>query len=53
VAAQADISNVAAAAHMFNSTKTAFGGINNTGIMNLATSPIAVLTCSIGTARSI
>jgi 3-oxoacyl-[acyl-carrier protein] reductase len=43
VAAQADISDVAAVARMFESTETAFGGvdvlINNAGIMNLA--PIA------------
>src|SRR5467141_2389249 len=41
VAAQADISDVAAVARMFDSTETAFGGvdvlINNAGIMNLAT----------------
>jgi len=41
VAAQADISDVAAVARMFESTETAFGGvdvlINNAGIMNLAT----------------
>jgi 3-oxoacyl-[acyl-carrier protein] reductase len=40
VAAQADISDVAAVARMFESTETAFGGvdvlINNAGIMNLA-----------------
>src|SRR5712672_4456765 len=40
-AAQADISDVAAVARMFESTETAFGGvdvlINNAGIMNLAT----------------
>ena len=43
VAAQADISDVAAVARMFESTETAFGGvdvlINNAGIMNLA--PVA------------
>src|ERR1700690_3933610 len=43
VAAQADISDVAAVARLFDSTETAFGGvdvlINNAGIMNLA--PIA------------
>src|SRR6476469_6736579 len=41
VAAQADISDVAAVARMFDSAETAFGGvdvlINNAGIMNLAT----------------
>src|SRR6202012_1402434 len=41
VAAQADISDVAAVARMFESAETAFGGvdvlINNAGIMNLAT----------------
>jgi 3-oxoacyl-[acyl-carrier protein] reductase len=41
VAAQADISDVAAVARMFGSAETAFGGvdvlINNAGIMNLAT----------------
>jgi 3-oxoacyl-[acyl-carrier protein] reductase len=41
VTAQADISDVAAVARMFESTETAFGGvdvlINNAGIMNLAT----------------
>jgi 3-oxoacyl-[acyl-carrier protein] reductase len=41
VAAQADISDVAAVARMFESTETAFGGvdvlINNAGIMNMAT----------------
>jgi 3-oxoacyl-[acyl-carrier protein] reductase len=41
VAAQADVSDVAAVARMFESTETAFGGvdvlINNAGIMNLAT----------------
>jgi 3-oxoacyl-[acyl-carrier protein] reductase len=40
VAAQADISNAAAVARMFDSAETAFGGvdvlINNAGIMNLA-----------------
>ena len=40
VTAQADISNVAAVARMFDSAETAFGGvdvlINNAGIMNLA-----------------
>jgi 3-oxoacyl-[acyl-carrier protein] reductase len=40
VSAQADISNVAALARMFDSAETAFGGvdvlINNAGIMNLA-----------------
>src|ERR1700733_13057011 len=39
VAAQADISDVAAVARLFESTETAFGGvdvlINNAGIMNL------------------
>src|SRR5260221_7267340 len=43
VAAQADISDVASVARMFESAETAFGGvdvlINNAGIMNLA--PIA------------
>src|ERR1700730_13163923 len=43
VAAQADISDAAAVARMFETTETAFGGvdvlINNAGIMNLA--PIA------------
>ena len=43
VAAQADVSDAAAVARMFESTETAFGGvdvlINNAGIMNLA--PIA------------
>ena len=41
VAAQADISDAAAVARMFDSAETAFGGvdvlINNAGIMNLAT----------------
>ena len=41
VTAQADISNVAVVARVFDSTETAFGGvdvlINNAGIMNLAT----------------
>jgi short chain dehydrogenase len=41
VATQADISDVAAVARMFDSAETAFGGvdvlINNAGIMNLAT----------------
>jgi NAD(P)-dependent dehydrogenase (short-subunit alcohol dehydrogenase family) len=41
VVAQADISDVAAVARMFDSAETAFGGvdvlINNAGIMNLAT----------------
>jgi NAD(P)-dependent dehydrogenase (short-subunit alcohol dehydrogenase family) len=41
VAAQADISDVAAVARMFDSAETAFSGvdvlINNAGIMNLAT----------------
>ena len=41
VSAQADISNVAAVARMFDSAETAFGGIdvlvNNAGIMNVAT----------------
>jgi 3-oxoacyl-[acyl-carrier protein] reductase len=41
VAAQADISDVAAVARMFDSAETAFGGvdilINNAGIMDLAT----------------
>src|ERR1700689_4161694 len=41
VAAQADISDVAAVARLFDSAETAFGGvdvlINNAGIMNLAT----------------
>jgi 3-oxoacyl-[acyl-carrier protein] reductase len=40
VSAQADISNVAAVAHMFDAAETAFGGvdalINSAGIMNLA-----------------
>jgi 3-oxoacyl-[acyl-carrier protein] reductase len=41
VAAQADVSDVAAVTRMFDSAETAFGGvdvlINNAGIMNLAT----------------
>src|SRR5580704_9489307 len=41
VAAQADISDVAAVARMFDSAESAFGGvdvlINNAGIMHLAT----------------
>jgi 3-oxoacyl-[acyl-carrier protein] reductase len=41
IAAQADISDAAAVARMFDSAETAFGGvdvlINNAGIMNLAT----------------
>src|ERR1700746_2228178 len=41
VAAQADISDVAAVVRMFDSVETAFGGvdvlINNAGIMTLAT----------------
>jgi 3-oxoacyl-[acyl-carrier protein] reductase len=53
VAAQADISDVAAVARMFDSAETAFGGvdvlINNAGIMNLT----AVTRYSIATSRSI
>jgi hypothetical protein len=57
VAAQADISDVAAVARMFDSAETAFGGvdvlINNAGIMIWRPSPTAVTHCSIATSRSI
>jgi NAD(P)-dependent dehydrogenase (short-subunit alcohol dehydrogenase family) len=56
VAAQADISDVAEVARLFDSAETAFGGvdvlINNAGIMISRPSPTAVMRCSIATSRS-